>query len=147
LIFGAPGETETTIRNTCRALRDMQATAVVAMTGVRLYPGTPLAEQLIAAGKINRDAIGLTPVFYIEPGIADFLPRYLQQQALETGNWVLPGIEPPLLPVSQRILRALGVSGPLWRLLRFSWMRQISRTKFRRPGTSWGIPNPPRTLL
>ena len=147
LIFGAPGETETTIRNTCRALRDMQPTAVVAMTGVRLYPGTPLAEQLIAAGKIDRDAIGLTPAFYIEPAIADFLPGHLQQQALEAGNWVLPGIEPPLLPVSQRILRALGVSGPLWRLLRFSWMRQISRTKFRRPGTSWGIPNPRRTLL
>jgi len=146
LIFGAPGETETTIRNTCRSLRDMQPTAVVAMTGVRLYPGTPLAERMIAAGKIGRDDIGLTPVFYIEPAIKDFLPEYLQQQALEAGNWVLPGIEPPLLPASQRALRALGVSGPLWRLLRFSWMRKISRTKFRRPSTSWGIPNLRRTL-
>ena len=136
LLFGGPGETETTIRNTCRAMRAMQPTAVVAMTGIRLYPGTPLAEQLI-----NTQAAGLAPTFYIEPGIADFLPRYLQRQALEAGNWVLPGMQPPLLPVSQRMLRALGISGPLWRLLRFSWMRQISRTKFRRPGTSWGIPN------
>ena len=141
LIFGGPGETGTTIRNTCRAMRDMQPTAVVAMTGVRIYPGTPLAEQMIAAGKISRSDTGLTPTFYIEPDIADFLPGYLQQQALETGNWVLPGMEPPLLPVSQRVLRALGISGPLWRLLHFSWMRQISRSKFRRPGTSWGIPN------
>ena len=117
-------------------MRAMQPTAVVAMTGIRLYPGTPLAEQLI-----NTQVAGLAPTFYIEPGIADFLPRYLQRQALEAGNWVLPGMQPPLLPVSQRMLRALGISGPLWRLLRFSWMRQISRTKFRRPGTSWGIPN------
>ena len=136
LLFGGPGETETSIRNTCRAMRAMQPTAVVAMTGIRLYPGTPLAEQLI-----NTQAAGLAPTFYIEPGIADFLPRYLQRQAHEAGNWVLPGMQPPLLPVSQRMLRALGISGPLWRLFRFSWMRQISRTKFRRPGTSWGIPN------
>jgi hypothetical protein len=60
---------------------------------------------------------------------------------------VLPGIEPPLLPASQRMLRGLGISGPLWRLLRFSWMRRFSRGKFRRSTTSWGIPNPRRTLL
>ena len=91
LIFGGPGETETTIRNTCRAIRTMRPTAVVAMSGVRLYPNTPLAEQLIAAGKISRSDIGLTPTFYIEPDIAGFLPGFLQQQALEAGNWVLPG--------------------------------------------------------
>jgi radical SAM superfamily enzyme YgiQ (UPF0313 family) len=146
LIFGGPGETESSIRNTCRALREMRPTAVVAMTGVRVYPGTPLAEQLISTGKMAGSDIGLTPAFYIEPAIADFLPAYLQQQAREAGNWVLPGMEPPLLPISQRILRTLGVSGPLWRLLRYPWMRQISRSKFRRPATSWGIPNPRRTL-
>ncbi|MEA2094399.1 MAG: lipid biosynthesis B12-binding/radical SAM protein [Pseudomonadota bacterium] len=147
LIFGAPGETESSIRRTCTTLRAMQATAVVAMTGVRLYPGTPLAEQLIAAGKIEPADIGLLPSFYIEPGIADFLPDYLRRQAREAGNWVLPGLEPPLLPASQRALRALGISGPLWRLLRYPWMRHISRTKFHRPSTSWGPPNQRRTVL
>ena len=146
LIFGGPGETESSIRSTCRALQEMRPTAVVAMTGVRVYPGTPLAGQLISSGKMAGNDIGLMPAFYIEPGVANFLPAYLQQQARKAGNWVLPGMEPPLLPISQRILRALGVSGPLWRLLRYSWMRQISRTKFRRPATSWGIPNPRRTL-
>ena len=67
-----------------------------------------------------------------------------QRQAAEAGNWVLPGLEPPLLPVSQRVLRGLGISGPLWRLLRYPAMRRISRIKFRRPDTSWGIPNPRR---
>jgi len=147
LIFGAPGETRTSIRNTCTAIRSMQPTAVVAMTGVRIYPGTPLAEQLIAEGKASRAAIGLAPAFYIEPEIAGFLPAYLKRQAREAGNWVLPGIEAPLLPASQRVLRGLGISGPLWRLLRFSWMRRFSRRKFRRSTTSWGIPNHRRTLL
>jgi radical SAM superfamily enzyme YgiQ (UPF0313 family) len=147
LIFGAPGETEDSIRTTCRALRAMQPTAVVAMTGVRLYPGTPLAIRLNADGRVNTDAIGLEPAFYVEPAVAGFLPGYLQQQARAAGNWVLPGMEPPLLPSSQRLLRALGVSGPLWRLLRFGWMRGISRSKFRRPATSWGLPNQRRYLV
>mgnify|MGYP001824920168 CR=1 FL=1 len=147
LIFGAPGETRTSIRNTCRAIRVMQPTAVIAMTGVRVYPGTPLAGHLIAEDRISSADAGLTPTFYIEPEIADFLPAYLTRQARAAGNWVLPGIEPPLLPASQRMLRGLGISGPLWRLLRFSWMRRLSRSKFRRSNTSWGIPNPRRTLL
>jgi len=147
LIFGGPGETRSSVRNTCQAIRAMQPTAVIAMTGVRVYPGTPLAEHMIAEGKVSRAAIGLAPAFYIEPEVARFLPDYLTQQAREAGNWVLPGIEPPLLPVSQRVLRGLGISGPLWRLLRFSWVRRFSRSKFRRSTTSWGIPNPRRTLL
>jgi radical SAM superfamily enzyme YgiQ (UPF0313 family) len=146
LIFGGPGETESTIRNSCRAMHAMRPTAVVAMTGVRVYPGTPLAKQLIANGQADSD-IGLTPAFYIEPAVRDFLPAFLQQQARAGGHWVLPGMEPPLLPTSQRILRTLGISGPLWRLLRYSWVRRISRTKFKRPATSWGVPNPRRTLL
>jgi radical SAM superfamily enzyme YgiQ (UPF0313 family) len=147
VIFGAPGETEDSIRTTCAALCAMRPTAVVAMTGVRVYPGTPLAERLSAQGRVNRDAIGLKPAFYVEPAVAGFLPGYLQAQARAAGNWVLPGMEPPLLPVSQRLLRGLGVSGPLWRLLRFGWMRGISRSKFHRPATSWGVPNQRRYLV
>ena len=77
----------------------------------------------------------------------DFLPGYLQQQAREAGNWVLPGLAPPLLPASQRVLRGIGVSGPLWRVLQQPWMRSLSRLKFRRPCTSWGVPNQRRTLV
>ncbi len=147
VIFGGPGETESSVRATCRALRAMRPTAVVAMTGVRLYPGTPLTRQLTAEGKIQSGDVGLLPTFYVEPAVRDFLPGYLQRQAFEAGNWVLPGLSPPLLPASQRLLRAAGIAGPLWRLLRFSAMRAASRTKFLRPNTSWGIPNPRRKVL
>jgi radical SAM superfamily enzyme YgiQ (UPF0313 family) len=147
VIFGAPGETEASVRASCEALRAMRPTAVVAMTGVRLYPGTPLTLGLAAEGRIQPGEVGLQPFFYVEPAVRDFLPAYLQQQALKAGNWVLPGLSPPLLPASQRLLRALGISGPLWRLLRFSAMRAASRSKFRRPNTSWGIPNPRRKVL
>lgn len=147
LIFGAPGETELSIRTTCRALRRMNPTAVVAMTGVRLYPGTPLVQSLIEEGRIASGDIGLLPTFYIEPGVAEFLPRHLREQAHAAGNWVLPGLAAPLLPSSQRILRGLGISGPLWRLLHKPWMHSLNRTRFRHPNTSWGIPHPRRRVI
>ncbi|MFQ5659845.1 MAG: lipid biosynthesis B12-binding/radical SAM protein [Gammaproteobacteria bacterium] len=147
VIFGAPGETEASVRATCQALREMRPTAVVAMTGVRLYPGTPLTQSLIGQGRIREQDISLLPAFYIEPAVSDFLPGYLRQQALAAGNWVLPGLAPPLLPSSQRILRGLGVSGPLWRLLQRPWIRRLSTGKYRRPNTSWGVPNPRRIVL
>ena len=147
VIFGAPGETQASIKNTCQALRAMRPTAVVAMTGVRLYPGTPLTNQLIAQGHLQKDEAALLPTFYIEPEVRDFLPNYLMQQARDTGNWVLPGLSPPILPSSQRLIRALGVSGPLWRLLQSPLIRALSRTKFQHPNTSWGIPNPRRKIV
>jgi len=140
VIFGAPGETEKSISTTCQALRNMKPTAVVAMTGVRLYPGTPLTLSLIAQGKLKQQDIGLLPAFYIEPEIIDFLPVFLQQQAYEAGNWVLPGLVEPVLPTSQRFLRAIGVSGPLWKLFQKPWVQTIYRHNFRQPNTSWGIP-------
>jgi len=147
IIFGAPGETESSVRTTCHALRMMNPTAVVAMTGVRLYPGTPLSQALIDEGKVSSDDIGLLPTFYIDPAVSDFLPGYLQQQAHEAGNWVLPGLVEPILPSSQRILRGLGISGPLWRLLHKSWMQRLYRGHFKRPNTSWGVPNASKKVV
>ncbi len=147
IIFGAPGETESSMRTSCHALRKMNPTAVVAMTGVRLYPGTPLSQALIDDGKVKPDDIGLLPTFYIDPAVSDFLPGFLQQQAHEAGNWVLPGLVEPILPGSQRILRGLGVSGPLWRLLHKPWMQRLYRGNFKRPNTSWGVPNASKKLV
>jgi radical SAM superfamily enzyme YgiQ (UPF0313 family) len=141
VIFGAPGETPASVRATCAALRRMQPTAVVGMTGVRVYPGTRLAQRLVAEGRVEQNDIGLLPLFYVDPAVRDFLPDYLGRQAYAAGNWVLPGLATPLLPYSQRLARALGVSGPLWRLLQGAWMQRFHRGRFRRPNTSWGIPS------
>jgi len=146
-VVSAPGETPRSIRATCDALKRMQPTAVVAMTGVRLYPGTPLTESLIERGCIHRSNVGLLPTFYIDPAVEHFLPGYLQQQALEAGNWVLPGLAAPLLPHSQRLLRGLGISGPMWRLLNKPWMKILNRSRFRQPSTSWGVPNQKRKVI
>jgi len=147
IIFGAPGETRESVSATCRALRNMNPTAIVAMTGVRLYPGTPLTMSLIKEGKINVDDVGLLPTFYIDPAVSDFLPGFLQQQAYETGNWVLPGLVDPIQPVSQRLLRGLGIAGPLWRLFHKPWMQWFYRSNFKRPNTSSGVPNASKKVV
>ena len=131
VIFGAPGETPATVRSTCAALRAMRATAVVAMSAVRVYPGTPLARDVIASGEVRADDIALAPYFHVDPAVRDFLPGYLLRQASEAGNWVLPGLARPIDPVSQRLLRTLGIVGPLWRLLASAPVRHASRAKFR----------------
>ena len=81
IIFGAPGESEDSVRATCRALRQMNPTAVVAMTGVRLYPGTPMSTSLIEQGLIDAEDIGLLPTFYIDRAVRDFLPGFLLSPA------------------------------------------------------------------
>ena len=147
IIFGAPGESEQSVRATCSALRRMKPTAVVAMTGVRLYPGTPMSCSLIAQGIVEANDIGLLPTFYIDPAVREFLPGFLQQQAYETGNWILPGLVEPIQPGSQRLIRRLGISGPLWRLFQKPWMQRLYRDHFRRPNTSWGVPNASKRVI
>ena len=113
VIFGGPGESEASVRATCRALRRMAPTAVVAMTGVRLYPGTPLTNSLIAQGGVRGDDTGLLPAFYIDPAVREFPPDYLRRQACEAGNWVLPGLESGHLEAACRC-RCCGQSGSLF---------------------------------
>ena len=147
IIFGAPGETEASVRTTCEALVRMRPTAVIAMTGIRLYPGTPLSQSLIRTGSLDPDEIGLLPTFYIDPAVAEFLPGYLLKQAYTAGNWVLPGLVPPILPRTQRLLRGLGISGPLWRLFQKSFMQRLYRAHFNGQKTSWGTSNASRKVI
>ena len=119
LIFGGPGETPESIRETCRAIDACRPTAVVAMAGVRVYPGTPLAEACEAVGTFLDGRCYADPVFYIAPEVRDFLFSFLESFARARGNWVLPGLVPPVRPITQRLIRATGYKPPLWHLLRY----------------------------
>jgi radical SAM superfamily enzyme YgiQ (UPF0313 family) len=119
LIFGGPGETPRTVRETCRAVDETNPTAVVAMAGIRIYPGTPLAEIAERLGRVTDRKHYLDPIFFLESGLESFLIEYLTAFALERGNWILPGIVPSLSPVTQRLIRLSGYRRPLWHLLRY----------------------------
>ena len=76
-----------------------------------------------------------------------FLPGFLQQQAHETGNWVLSGLVDPIQPVNQRLLRRLGIAGPLWQLFHKPWIQWFYRSNLKRPNTSWGVPNASKKIV
>ncbi len=119
LIFGGPGETPETVENTCRTIDSTQPTAVVIMAGIRLYPRTPLGDWALETGIIKEEAEFLPPKFYIDPAVEHFLIPYLEQFAAKRGNWILPGVVPPMRPVTQKLIRMAGYKKPLWHLLRY----------------------------
>ena len=102
---------------------DGRPTAVVAMAGVRVYPGTPLADSLEAEGRFEHRPDYTEPVFYVDPGVREFLFGFLEDYARRRGNWILPGIVPPMRPIVQRLIRAAGYKAPLWHLLRYGLLK------------------------
>lgn len=131
LLFGGPGETPGTVAETIRVMDELAPTAVVAMVGLRVYPGTVLAGLARDAGLIDeRDSL-LTPLFYAA-GVAAGDPRagwlFEQVRAAAAGrrNWFLPGARDWSAAWGPRLLRRLGKSGPLWRNFpRPRWYRYV----------------------
>lgn len=119
LIFGGPGETPETVENTCRTIDATRPTAVVIMAGVRLYPRTPLGDWALETGHVRDPTDFLAPNFYLDPAVRSFLLPYLERFSAARGNWILPGIVPPLRPITQRLIRFSGYKKPLWHLLRY----------------------------
>jgi NAD(P)-dependent dehydrogenase (short-subunit alcohol dehydrogenase family) len=71
LIFGGPGETEQTVAETITLMDELHPTAVIALTGIRVLPGTGMVDIALRDGQIDADDNLLFPKFYISPGLAD----------------------------------------------------------------------------
>ena len=131
LLFGGPGETPATVAETIRVMDELAPTAVVAMAGLRIYPGTALAVLARNAGLIGeRDSL-LTPRFYAA-GVSAGDPRsawlFEQVRAAAAGrrSWFLPGARDWSAAWGPRLLRRLGKPGPLWRNFpRPRWYRAV----------------------
>ncbi len=116
LVFGGPGETWTSVRETLENAVTSGATAVIAMPGLRLYPHTPLARFALSRGLIEPERIGLQPTSFVAAEVADGLASYLREIARRYGNWIVPGAD--VFDEEQlRRLSGAGIRGPLWTLL------------------------------
>lgn len=71
LMFGGPGECVETVDETWRKVRDVPNAVFGVVTGVRVYPSTPLARQTIAEGQVADEAALLEPVFYRPAHVRD----------------------------------------------------------------------------
>lgn len=118
LIFGGPGETEQSVTDTIALMDELQPTAVIALTGIRVLPGTGMVDIALRDGQIDPDDNLLYPKFYISAGLEDHLVERIESYARSHSNWIVPGLGIKTnIHVLQK-LRERKIKGQLWRLLR-----------------------------
>lgn len=127
LIAGGPGETEATLEKGFENSQRIPGAVILAVVGMRIYPGTRLHTQAIAEGRISRKTNLLKPVYYLAPGlteedtfakIADFARR--------SPNWLVGDPDPGYQRLVNR-LRQRGLAGPLW-----SYFAMLQRLQARK---------------
>ena len=69
LLLGGPGETQETADESVAFANSLGLDMLRITTGIRIYPGTPLARRAIQDGVIGADDALLLPRFYLTPGL------------------------------------------------------------------------------
>ncbi|OGP92815.1 MAG: B12-binding domain-containing radical SAM protein [Deltaproteobacteria bacterium RBG_16_48_10] len=117
ILFGGPGEDEETIEESFQLMDQLDPTAVIAMLGIRIYPGTELEEISVSQGVIRRDSNLITPYFYISPKLGGRLSEIIQEKALARKGWIVPGLEINITKNLLEQIRKFRIRGPLWELV------------------------------
>jgi len=114
-MFGCPGETKETVIEGINNIKSIPKTASFIFMGIRILPGTPLAQLAIKEGLIKTGQNLLEPVYYIAPGLdRKWLEETLTEGFRGIRNCVFP---PDALDNSLAFLHKLGYSGSLWEML------------------------------
>ena len=129
-MMGGPGETEATVEEGIANILRLQGAAAFIFLGIRILPGTPLAERAIRDGVITAETDLLHPVFYFSPALArDWLHARLTAAFKHHRQVVYP---PDTYDSGLAFLHRLGFAGlSIDRLL---------RQQARRPATADPIP-------
>jgi len=117
ILFGGPGEDEKTIEESFQLMDQLNPTAVIAMLGIRIYPGTELEQISLSQGVIEKDSNLMYPFFYISPVLKGRLEDIIRERALERRQWIVPGLEINITQNLMEQIRRFGVRGPLWELV------------------------------
>ncbi len=118
LMFGGPGETGETIKETVRLMEELSPRAVVAMTGIRIYPGTELARIALKEGVLSPAESLLAPRFYFSPLGSSALLKSVYGAVENRRNWFFPGEKNWGSTLGFKALHFLYRKGPLWRSFR-----------------------------
>lgn len=126
ILFGGPGETEETVRQTFALMDEVNPTAVIAMTGIRIFPGTGLHDQAVSEGIVSGDDPLLASKFYLSPALGERLGELVTAEALKRTNWVVPGLEINISDALLEMIRQFPVRGPLWKM-----MKRLNRSRIK----------------
>jgi radical SAM superfamily enzyme YgiQ (UPF0313 family) len=114
LICGGPGETRATLREGFQNSQRLSGATIMAVVGMRIYPGTALFERAVGEARISRDADLLTPGYYLAPDLtAESVFAQIEEFAHLSPSWIVGDPTPAYTNLVQR-LRGRGVVGPLW---------------------------------
>jgi hypothetical protein len=117
LLFGGPGEEEETIEETFRLMDRLDPTAIIAMLGIRIYPGTEMERISLSQDVIGQDSNLIHPHFYISPMLGGRLEEIIREKALQRNRWIVPGLEINITQNLMEGIRRFGIRGPLWELV------------------------------
>jgi radical SAM superfamily enzyme YgiQ (UPF0313 family) len=124
LIFGGPGETRDTMELSFENSRRFRNAVILAVAGMRIYPGTPLYELARHEGFAGTGADLLQPQYYLSPSMSENVVfSHLNEFARRSHAWIVGDPTPLYRKLTER-LRAKGVVGPLWNY--FAMMRRLS---------------------
>jgi radical SAM superfamily enzyme YgiQ (UPF0313 family) len=117
LLFGGPGEDEQTIEESFCLMDDLCPTAIIAMLGIRIYPGTELERISLSQGLIDSHHNLLFPHFYLSPALKGELVKIVREKALMRNRWIVPGLEINITQELMEGIRRFGIRGPLWEMV------------------------------
>lgn len=73
LLLGGPGETRESVEESLAFAQSLGLDQLRITIGIRIYPGTPLAQHAAAEGRIAPDDNLLRPRFYLAPGLEPWI--------------------------------------------------------------------------
>ncbi len=118
ILIGGPGENSATLDETFSLFNRINATAVIALIGIRIYPDTLIHCKAIEDGVVEKDKNLLEPVFYLAPDIEpETLLSRVYKYAMQSNNWIVPGLDIRCDTNVLAALRKMGKRGPLWDLV------------------------------
>ena len=114
VIAGGPGETVRTLELGFENSQHLGGAIIMAVPGMRIYPGTPLFDLAITEEKILPEANLVEPAYYLANGLTlDLVIETLKKFAVQSPNWIAGDFDPAYEKLVAR-LRQRGVTGPLW---------------------------------
>ena len=89
LLLGGPGETRESVEESLSFADSLDVESMRITVGIRVYPGTALAEQAVREGIIAPDDSLLTPRFYITPGLEDEIREAVERYTAKRPTWIM----------------------------------------------------------